>query len=195
MFKLPKKPAQTAQPEALTVRAALAETGWKSDAELMREAAERVLGTDPAKAAAQAAEDAALHVPVSMYPPGMFDAPPILESLRREVVKLQALVEAKSTPPAELAQPAASVKVGSARRPSDEDLLQELERRGGRETRGALRKTADHFGLDRSMVGKATLRAEQARIAKYGKNSVLPKDAQPSTWIVQMGKKVKTSPH
>jgi hypothetical protein len=110
MFKLPKKPAQAAQPEALTVRAALAEMGWKSDAEQMREAAERVLGTDPAKAAAQAAEDAALHVPVSMYPPGVFDAPPILESLRREVVKLQALVEAKSTPPAELAQPAAGVK-------------------------------------------------------------------------------------
>ena len=44
MIKLPQKTAQAAQPETLTVRAALAEMGWKSDAELMREAAERAFG-------------------------------------------------------------------------------------------------------------------------------------------------------
>ena len=95
-----------------------------------------------------------------------------------------------SEAPAELAQPAAGVKAGSAHRPSDEDLLQELERRGGRETRGALQKTADHFRLDRSMVGKAIKRAEQARIAKYGKNHAPPKDALTAAWG-RTGKNVK----
>jgi hypothetical protein len=92
-------------------------------------------------------------------------------------------------------QPAAGVKAGSANRPSDSDLLAELERRGGRQKRGALQETADHFGLDRSTVGKAIRRAEQAMTAKYGMNSALPKGAQPSTWMVEMGKKVKSSPH
>ena len=203
-IKLPKKTARSANPAELTVREAVAETGWKSDAELKREAAERVLGTDRAKAAAQAAEDAArhvLHIPVPAYPTGMFDAPHHLESLRREVVKLRTLVEAKSSPPIEppqpiahaapeQVQPATGVKVGSAHRPSDDDLLKELERRGGRQTRGALQKTADHFGLDRSMVGKAIKRAEQARIAKYGKNHAPPKDALTAAWG-RTGKNVK----
>ena len=46
MIKLPQKTAQAAQPETLTVRAALAEMGWKSDAELMREAYEKAFGQD-----------------------------------------------------------------------------------------------------------------------------------------------------
>lgn len=99
-----------------------------------------------------------------------------------------------SEAPAELAQPAAGVKVGSAHRPSDDDLLQELERRGGRQTRGALQKTADHFGLDRSMVGKATRRAEKARTAKYGKNPAPQMDALTAAWG-RTGKNVKPPPH
>jgi hypothetical protein len=210
-IKLPKKTARSAKPAEVTVREALADMGWKSDAELMREAAERVLGTDRAKAAAQAAEDAARHVPlipVPVYPPGLFDAPPILESLRREVVKLRTLVEAKSSPPIEppqpiahaapeQVQPATGVKVGSAHRPSDDDQLQELERQRAIKKWGALRRTADHFGLDRSAVGKATKRAEKARAAKYGKNSVPPKDPLSSAWhgTYEMGKKVKTPTH
>jgi hypothetical protein len=210
-IKLPKKTARSAKPAEVTVREALADMGWKSDAELMREAAERVLGTDRAKAAAQAAEDATRHVPlipVPMYTPVLFDAPPILESLRREVVKLRTLVEAKSSPPIEppqpiahaapeQVQPAAGVKVGSAHRPSDDDLLQELERQRAIKERGALQRTADHFGLDRSLVGKACKRAEKARAAKYGKNLVPPNDPLSSALhgTYEMGKKVKTPTH
>jgi hypothetical protein len=209
-IKLPKKTARSAKPAELTVREAVAETGWKSDAELKREAVEGVSCTSAAKVAAQVREqeEAARlvpKIPASMFHREMFDGPRELASLRKEVVKLQTLLVAKSSPPIEQVQPtaqaapeqvqaAAGVKVGSAHRPSDEDLLQELERRGGRDTRGALQKTADHFRLDRSMVGKAIKRAEQARTAKYGKNRVLPKDALTDVWG-GTGKKVKPPPH
>ncbi|MEI8266757.1 MAG: hypothetical protein WCI59_13540 [Betaproteobacteria bacterium] len=97
----------------------------------------------------------------------------------------------------ELSQPAAGAKVGSAHRPSDDDLLQELERQRARKMRGALQRTADHFGLDRSMVGKACKRAEKARAAKYGKNPVPPNDPLSRAWggAYVTGKKVKTPPH
>jgi len=237
-FKLPKKTARSAKPAELTVREALADMGWKSDAalmrealgpttvrealadmgsksaaELMREAVEGVSCTNAAKVAAQVREqeEAARlvpKIPAPMFHREMFDGPRELAALRKEVVKLQTLLVATSSPPVdppqptaqaapEQVQPAAGAKVGSAHRPSDDDLLQELERQRARKMRGALQRTADHFGLDRSMVGKACKRAEKARAAKYGKNLVPPNDPLSSAWhgTYEMGKKVKTPTH
>jgi hypothetical protein len=111
-IKLPKKTARSAEPAEVTVREALAEMGWKSDAELMREAVDSVIRTDPAKVIAQVKEqeEAARLVPKIPAPMShreMFDGPRELASLRKEVVKLQTLLVAKSSPPIEPPQPTA----------------------------------------------------------------------------------------
>ena len=108
-----------------------------------------------------------------------------------------AMVQPTAQAAPEQVQPAAGVKLGSGHRPSDDDLLQELERQQAIRKWGALQRTADHFGLDRSLVGKACKRAVKARTAKYGKNPGPPTDELSSAWrgTYGTGKKVKTPTH